>query len=365
MALNLIRLPCDIIANVCQSYLSVNDMVRVDTAVCSKSLRSLLLASQAKVTLSSRVSIDDEWFREAISWFALRGIVVLHLTVGGISAETVRDLKFPHWFANLCTLNYEYTYGWKSGWWSSFIGNCPNLEVFAISGGEYVFEALDAVAKSCSKLKVLRLTGTNKALTDSALHLTKLLEQCPDLKEVYFGNCLPTDFQALVARDVSLLLSLPFHSHYQIAKESLLFDDEIIMYDHEMILGVKYHYILLRNTSQQALKRCIITELDNRPRFRLMCMRGNVYKNHVAPLRLFWKREDWTARDVSSLLQQTNVRELILHSNHTITSLTASLIVNPEFKCLTLKEFSAITPDALLQLVEVNPALAVKVHNMG
>jgi len=371
MSFNFLSLPADVIANVCQCNLSLEDLVHLDTAVCNKAQRNLLLASQAKICVTGTARVRPELLHKCFTWLANHGMLLSSLSIAWIDETCFSLLKHPHILSNLRSLQVHYIEVWPEPWWPSFIALCANLEEFVVRADAPVFEALETVAQCCPKLRVVSLTASDPQI-DTAFLLTKIVRNCSHLQELVLNNCQPSDYQPLLNNNVSLLATTYYPRNYQSMHETGAFDYPIILYRSPEYYGPSAFFILARNAPYCKVAEVISAELETYPEL-IIHMISSVYKRHFAPLHVYlhglvWIEiancEDWTTDDFVGVLQLQNVRAINLEGNHTITTLPDPLRVSPNLRGLSLKRFTTITTSALLELVNTNASLTVEACRM-
>lgn len=184
-------IPADILSRTFSGYLSINDVSRLDIAICSTSIRGAFLSSIHSNIITffgSKKAYGDHY----ILWLNMRNISVTYLQGNRmyITEKSIKSLKYDndgtHCLSKLYHLDLQNCIKIKENSILTIIGNCSKLVKLNLSACRITDNILLKISCFIPCLLSLNLMGNDK-LSDSSV--MEIAEKCPLINTLNLSYC--------------------------------------------------------------------------------------------------------------------------------------------------------------------------------
>ena len=155
----LFALPEDVFTCLVTHWLLFGDIVRLDSAVCLKSARSIYLAALSKITeLFPSARLQQVTTEIYFEWLMLRGVSLRILEVYSFQGREKNSFIAQH-LSRLASLVLNRSSVKEWFWLEGMLPHCTNLLSIEIRGNQYLNKHMTLLLQWCPKLRRLCVVG--------------------------------------------------------------------------------------------------------------------------------------------------------------------------------------------------------------
>lgn len=357
---SLLCLPSDVLKEILEKYVpGLGNIVRLDSAVNNRGLRRIFLESLAQICMPVRIHFDCHAYstRRRARWLSKKRIRITHVVAEHLSKNGTKWLvkKCSFILKHLLILETSRIEDWQDGWWRRLLTRCVNLIELRVIEVRSMYATLHAAATCCPQLQILVLHG-HESTIDSGDRLTKFVEKCHSLKEVYFISCQAPNIQCLVDKGIAVLAetySINIQLSWHALPGNLTFTSRNVD-----------QYLMWCNVPSR-LQDTVKRRLKNG---HILATNATCFTDYFLLRPMFWQWplqlhldscENWTEGDFVRASQLPNILAVSFYSNSSITNLPPAFNDSKSLKVIAFCCFPALTMNALRDIRAANPALSI------
>jgi len=372
-------LPSDIAGYVYGKYLSMKELVRLDSAINNHAIRIVFLSSLSQIQLSTnpqrrkRLKRINITFRSlCFSWLMCRGICVNTLTVPKFDSQSMlTHCSIPD------RLDYVYNIvvpeiGLRGlVWWHSLISACCNLITLQINGiSMAMFDAIATMVVFLPLLEEVTLAGDlsrhETTLHNDAEMLGVMLHHCKKLRQVciYVLEMHPESILGLIYCNIAFMVTI-----------------RTATYAHNSMLSVcnvasinATHYFLWQNMPEEIITKYMLQtaklEQPNTTRLHVHSLpncEDLVYHAYKMEVLLVLEIDNCTYLTQSSftlLVQLPNLYMGKLCTNNTIECMDDQRRWSSKVYSIQLRGFTALTARTVKTIASNNTKTRIELYSM-